>query len=60
MLPYPFDSLQVSFQQAVQGEGDDVVHVLELEEERDRMRGYVRGFQTSRRVKVGLLDTSEM
>lgn len=32
LLPYPFDSLQVSFQQAVQRKRDDVVHVLELEE----------------------------
>jgi len=35
-LPYPFDTLQVSFQQAVQREGDDVVHVLELEEGEER------------------------
>lgn len=34
MLSYPFDALQVSFQQAVQGKGDDVVHVLELTEGR--------------------------
>lgn len=30
--PHPFDALQVSFQQAVQGECDDIVHVLELME----------------------------
>lgn len=36
LLPYPFDSLQVSFQQAVQGKGDDVVHVLELEKVEER------------------------
>lgn len=35
-MPYPFDTLQVSFQQAVQREGDDVVHVLELEEVEER------------------------
>lgn len=32
MSPYPFDALQVSFQQAVEGKGNDVVHVLELTE----------------------------
>lgn len=34
---YPFDSLQVSLQQTVQGKGDDVVHVLELEEGEERV-----------------------
>lgn len=37
-VTYPFDSLQVSFQQAVQRKGDDVVHVLELEEGEERER----------------------
>lgn len=50
LLPYPFDSLQVSFQQAVQRKSDDVVHVLELEEgwgERREFKGYTRGFNTA-------------
>lgn len=28
--PYPFHAFQVSFQQTVQREGDDVVHILNL------------------------------
>lgn len=36
VFSYPFDSLQVSFQQTVQRKGDDVVHVLELEEGEER------------------------
>lgn len=50
---YPFDSLQISFQQAVQREGDDVVHVLELEESKDRDRkeliGCSRGLNQGQR-----------
>ena len=45
---HPFDSLQVPLQQAVQWEGDDVVHVLELgqtEGERWRQRWTDRGGQ---------------
>lgn len=37
MLPYPFDALQISFQQAVQRKSDDVVHVLKLEEDERRI-----------------------
>lgn len=33
---YPFDPLQVPLQQAVQGEGDDVVHVLNLEDKQKK------------------------
>lgn len=36
-LPYPFDALQISFQQAVQRKSDDVVHVLKLEEGETRV-----------------------
>lgn len=37
VLPYPFDALQISFQQAVQRKRDDVVHVLKLEEDERRI-----------------------
>lgn len=53
MCSHPFDSLQVPLQQTVQREGDDVVHVLELEEgETQESTGHVRGFQPEEGLDV--------
>lgn len=59
---YPFDSFQVSFQQAVQRKGDDVVHVLELEEVRKetlKLKGYIRGFNPAGACKPGAPNNTD-
>lgn len=47
---YPFDALQISFQQAVQRKSDDVVHVLKLEEGEMRVERLWRVTKTCRNL----------